>query len=29
MLDSAMNLDFEKASELRDQIKKLENLLLI
>jgi excinuclease ABC subunit B len=29
MLDSAMNLDFERASELRDQIKKLENLLLI
>ena len=29
MLDSAIKLDFEKAAELRDQIKKMENLLLI
>ena len=29
MLDSAIKLDFEKASELRDEIKKLENLMLI
>ena len=29
MLDSALKLDFEKAAELRDEIKKLENLLLI
>jgi excinuclease ABC subunit B len=29
MLDSAIKLDFEKAAELRDEIKKLENLMLL